>query len=341
MGEVTTQHPGPFATYLAKEYVPPPATENYNPNLTPQEQAAFDLQRKQISTLPFADQPKAYADLTAALRAATEAKAQRAAQAVTAYDTAQRGAIQTRYDNAVTNYNTVAGELQKQENNRQTAERAAVIAANQSDLTARIASRQKIIDGLDATATQSADAVNQLQTFRVLSKAAGAPSLLPQGARDWLVARGVATPEQTQQWSAQTALNAANNHLIGIMRNGTGFSRTTNMDLGFLIHSMPGDADQSEAYRDAKAAFLISAFSSQRKYANEVSKHVADGMKLGDAQDKADADLGHVIKQVPTELANPVRRDQWIYDNVEPGSFYQNQAGRLRIFNPGNATRPE
>ena len=340
VGEVTTQHPGPFATYLAKEYVPPPATENYNPNLTPQEQAAFDLQRKQISTLPFADQPKAYADLTAALRAATEAKAQRAAQAVTAYDTAQRGAIQTRYDNAVTNYNTVAGELQKQENNRQSAERAAQIDAQKSELTSRISMRDGLIKKMNDQAESSADAVSQLQTFRELSNAAGAPSLLPQGARDWLVARGIATPEQAQQWSAQAGLNAANNHMIGVMRNGTGFSRTTNMDLQFLTHSMPGNADESPDYRNAKAAFLIAAFSHQQKYANLVSTYVSDGLKLGEAQKQADAELGPVIKQAPAGQS-PSDAIKWRFDNLENGQFYKNETGRLSIFNPKNAPRPE
>ena len=340
VGDVTTQHPGPFATYFAKEYVPPPQTENFNPNLTSQERAAYDMQRQQIGLMNPADQPKAYADLTAALRSATEGKAQRAATAVTTYDTAQRAAIQTRYDNAVTNYNTVASELQKQANNRQSAAEAATATANQSEVTSRINMRDELRKTLNTQAQTSGDAVSQLQLYRALSAASGEPGILPQAAKDWLTARGLATPAQASQWSAQAALTAANNHLIGIVRNGTGFSRTTNMDLDFLLKSMPGDADQSEAYRNAKAAFLITTFAHQQKYANGVSANLADGMSYKDAQAAADKDVGSALKEEPAGLHGD-DQTKWRFDNLENGQFYKQSDGSLGIFNAHNKPRPQ
>ena len=121
-GDVTIKHPGTFVDFAAKEMAPVPQTEDFNPNLTPAQQAAFAvkaqdlaLKRQQIGTLPFADQPKAAAELTAQTAAlaadqqnAAQEKAQKAAEATTKFQDTQRAAVQTRYDAAVAAYNEAA-----------------------------------------------------------------------------------------------------------------------------------------------------------------------------------------------------------------------------------------
>ena len=193
---------------------------------------------------------------------------------------------------------------------------------------------------LDGETRSSTEALSQLTALRDLSRASGPRSLVPAGARDWLVRTGIATPDQAAQWSAQQALDAANNRMIGAMRNGTGFSRTTNMDLEFLTHAMPGGSETNEDYRNAKQAFLISAFRHQQQYAREVRKGVSAGMQYPDAEDAADKKMGPVIKQDPADKTGGDLTN-WRFDNLENGQFYKDASGRLRIFNPKGAPRPE
>ena len=121
-------HPGEFADYRAKQFVPPTG-EDFNPNLAPEQQQAFatkaqqlQLAQQQVSTLPFAEQPKALievkakqAELAAAQQDAIAAKRQAAATNVTKYNETQQKDIQTRYDAATAAYNTAAqGNLTNQ-----------------------------------------------------------------------------------------------------------------------------------------------------------------------------------------------------------------------------------
>ena len=313
VGGVTLSHPGAEEDYIAA---------HVDPNLP---QARLDSYRDQMRAV--AGLPNS-ADKIQGIMAAQNAEQIKHMETEVAAARAQYNKQQDMYF-----------EAQKQANARQTAKEAADYTANQSEVTSRIGMRDDLRKSYNTQAQASGDAVQQLQIFRALSMASGEPGSLPQGAKDWLAARGLATPDQLKTWSAQSALNAANNHLIGIVRNGTGFSRTTNMDLDYLNKTMPGGADQSEAYRNAKAAFLITTFAHQQKYAEQISANLADGMSIQKAREDADAKVGSALKQEPTGLA-PDDRVNWRYDNLENGQFYKAEDGSLGVFNPNNKPRP-
>ena len=131
-GDVVIKHPGSIQDFRAREMPPLPATEDFNPNLTPAQQAAFtakaaaiaqraagiDQTQKLLATLPFADQPKAAAEivqqraalaadrdnLAAEQQSMAQAKAQAAAAAGTKFNDTQTAAVQTRYETALKNY---------------------------------------------------------------------------------------------------------------------------------------------------------------------------------------------------------------------------------------------
>jgi len=332
------QQPGGPPLFAYKPTTPPPGVIPSG-DLTAPEQAtvqkAYSAYNSAIQAAQFAADPgKARADAEATLQStldkeltARTGRTQEAASALKDWFDKdfeqQRGA----YDKSLDSYYTGLTDERK----------------------ARLASRQKLIDTVDANAESAGSALSQLQILQDLSKAAGPASLVPEAVRTWMINTGVATPEEVQHWSAQQALEAANNRLITSLRNGTGFQRTTNMDLGFLMHSSPGGAWTPEQYRDATTAFLLSSYRRTRDFANEVHKNLDAGMTIGDAQETADTKLGPIIRRVPSnaDLTTQYpeeggdKRGKWVFDNILPGEFYKDQSGKLRIFSPGDKRRPD
>ena len=363
LGGVTVNHPGTsYQEFLKREAVPPPTTEDFSPNLSPARQAAFDAARQGIQfrianrmNLPPAQQAaegtkigEDRAALEASIQKEMADKAQTAATNVTNWNKHQEEIVRPRYEQMIKNYDETASELQKQDTARQTAKDAAGYTANQSLLTSNLDIRKDQILKLRATSSAAQDAVQQLHAIIDLSKSAGASSLLPEDLRNNLIRLNIATPQQASKWSAQEALVGASNRLMGLIRTGTGFSRTTNLDLGFLTRSLPANADDSEEYRNAKAGFVLSAFKHQQDYANALEQHVSDNMKWGEAQAQAEKDAGDIIKHTPRNEdlvqdygANPRAADQWNFDHLDDGQFYKNQKGQLKIFHSAGFTRPE
>ena len=351
-------HPGEFADYRARQFVPP-SGEDFNPNLAPEQQQAFatkaqqlQLAQQQVSTLPFAEQPKALievkakqADLAAEQQNAIAAKKLAAATATTKYNDGQQKDIQTRYDAATAAYNTAAQAQLANQNETGKLQLQAKLKAQENEQTSQLASRAKVLDKLDADADAAHENLTQLQLVKQLSDAAGQPGILASypELRSWLVKTGIATDAQAQQWSAQEALTAASNKLTLAQRAGSGFSRTTNMDLQFLKNSSP-QGPMPQDWRDAQTGYLMSLYQRQQKFAGLVHQYVADKMPLTDAQNAADKELGPTIPQVPAILngqpLDKIGQARWNFDNLEPGQFYKDQTGNLRIFKPGNATRP-
>ena len=73
------------------------------------------------------------------------------------------------------------------------------------------------------------------------------------------------------------------------------------MDLQFLKNSSP-QGPMPQDWRDARTSYLMSLYQRQQKFAGLVHQYVADKMPLTDAQNKADAELGPTIPQVPAIL---------------------------------------
>ena len=217
----------------------PPTGEDFNPNLTPTQQAQFaaerknvDLMKAQIGTFALAQQPEKAAAATAAdaalqakIQEATQAKAQAAAVATTKYNEGQQKDIQTRYDAATAAYNTAAQAQLANQNETGKLQLQAKLKAQENEQTSQLASRAKVLDKLDADADAAHENLTQLQLVKQLSDAAGQPGILASypELRSWLVKTGIATDAQAQQWSAQEALTAASNKLTLAQRAGSGF----------------------------------------------------------------------------------------------------------------------
>jgi hypothetical protein len=221
----------------------------------------------------------------------------------------------------------------------------AKLKAQENVQTSQLASRAKVLDQLDTDATSAHENLTQLQLVKQLSDAAGQPGILASypELRSWLTKLDIATPEQTQQWSAQQALEAATNKLTLAQRAGSGMSRVTNMDLQFLQHASPQSFNPQD-WRNAQISYLQTLYQRQQQFAGLVHRGVADGMPLTDAQNAADKELGPTIPQRPSVLnGQPLDKTgqaRWNFDNLQPGQFYKDEGGTLRIFTPGNTTRP-
>jgi hypothetical protein len=347
-GDGLIRHPGTFAEFSARESVPMPQTEDFNPNLSPAQQAYFAAKAKGIEELyagmgthPPAEQPKisdevrkGRADLQAEMQAAAQEKALSAAKAQTKYNEDQGKQVQTRYDAAVNAYHTAAQS-----------QLASAQKASESDLTSRLTSRAKVLDKLDTDAGAAQENLSQLRMVKQLSDAAGQPGVLAgyPDVRSWMVKLGIATPEQASQWSAQQALDASTQKLTLAAASGAGLGRLTDKDLDFLRKGTPQSVNPQD-WRNAQMGYLMTLYDRKQKFTGLVHQGVADGMSLADAQTAADKQLGPIIKQRPVVNGAPMEKNdqaRWNFDNLEPGQFYKDERGNIRIFNPGNATRPE
>jgi len=225
-------------------------------------------------------------------------------------------------------------------------EHQARIKATENDQTSRLASRAKVLDKLDTDAGAAQENLSQLRMVKQLSDAAGQPGVLAgyPDVRSWMVKLGIATPEQASQWSAQQALDASTQKLTLAAASGAGLGRLTDKDLDFLRKGTPQSVNPQD-WRNAQMGYLMTLYDRKQKFVGLVHQGVADGKSLTDAQTAADEQLGPIIKQRPTVIKgvplDKTGRAQWNFDNLEPGQFYKDERGNIRIFNPGNATRPE
>ena len=120
-GDGLITHPGTYSEYRAREYVPPPPTEDFNPNLTPAQQRAFASEAKAIEqralAVSAARKPdeksvqeilSAREEIKAKIQMAAQEKAQKAAIAITKYNETQDNAIRPRYEKEVDAYKAAA-----------------------------------------------------------------------------------------------------------------------------------------------------------------------------------------------------------------------------------------
>ena len=341
---VTFRHPGTSADFQAKEYMPPPATEDLNPNLSPQTLAGFNIRRQQLQLaqqqaqlLNPPDIPKALidikakqADLEAEAQNAAQAKALSAAEKLSTYNAAQRKEIQTRYDNQITAYNGAATAQQASGN------KIAEINA-QSDAQAN----GKSLEDLNKATDAARDVVSQGQMALELSKAAGQPDFLTRNPKvaDILTSAGMLPAGETSQLGAQRALDTTLSGLILKLKNEGGMSRFTDRDLTFLQNTA-GSSFTPEQFRTGMLSAIISAGQRQKQYGTMVQTLHGKGVPIYDARNQADQELGSIIQQPPAyaNITDPQARlaaqGQWVNENVPVGSFYKKPNGKLGIRSP-------
>ena len=215
-GGATFRHPGTSADFQAKEYAPPPATEDLNPNLSPQTLAGFNVRRQalqlaqqQAQFLNPPDIPKALidikakqADLEAEAQNAAQAKAQSAAEKLSTYNAAQRKEIQTRYDNQISAYNAAATAQQASANKIAEASAQSGFDINKAGQQVAYNTDQDTLKDLATRAGASQAISPQLQQLGVVMKGALPPGFVASlvnahpGITPFLTAAGAITPEQ-------------------------------------------------------------------------------------------------------------------------------------------------
>jgi hypothetical protein len=341
-GEGLIRHPGTFADFYASQHVPPPASEDFNPNLSPAQQAAYDLQRRQISTLPIAEQPKAYADLTATIRDATQAKAEAAAKAQTAYTTAERDKIQARYDQAVTGYTTAA------QSQLTSAQKLAEINA-QAGATERTAA----LNPINTEAAASAHRLDDLQVLKGFSNNLGDPTFLTsqkiggKSLADIISGAGLGSQALQDKAGQAQAFHAAALSIVRDLRMGgsaAGEPRS-NQDLTFITSMVPSEM-QSPATRNAIISYIEQVNQRRMEYASEVGRLVNTPQfsnNVGGAMLAARQGMKDIVQTVPEEVATGggdigKRRLDWFRKNVQPGTFYRAPNGRMQVWHgvPGD-----
>ena len=332
---VTFKHPGDANAYQAQQYAPPPATEDLNPNLSPQTLAGFAVRRQALQLLQQqaqglnpVDVPKALmdvktkqADLEAEAQNAAQAKAQSAAEKLSTYNAAQRKEIQTRYDNQITQYTGAATAQQASAN------KIAEINAQSSAQT-----QSKALEDINKSTGAATTIGNQVQLALQLSKNAGDPSLLTMlpGLTNGLISTQMLSPDTVKQIGAQRAMDSTINTMIGSLRQQEGMSRMTDADLKFLTNTA-GSSFTPEQIRLPMLAAIQTAAQRQQKFGHLVNALHTQGMTVDAAEEAADTKLGHITPVVPTAFPNvsvndaegiKKMQDAWIRDEVAPGSFY-------------------
>jgi hypothetical protein len=357
VGNLMIRHPGEFNDYYKQQYVPPPKTEDFNPDLTPAQKAAFaerqaglNRERQKIGlTLPDKNQPEALRGLdkeqTAlntdvqnmiqAKRAAADAK-------LTTYDDAQQKAIQTRYDLATQAYNKAFDQAQQGD-----------IVSRQSRETSDLASRKTIIDQLGKEAVESRGAVSELDGLLALSNNVKNPSvfatlkigdttILNRMAQLGIVDKGEAGATQLLQSGISNA--------IARLRQGMSMGNLSDRDLNFIENMAPNVYENPQT-RAAVISYLRRAQDQKMRYNLEVNKLTADGKPISEALKTAAETIETKYPIVPLrsqELADhwldpdPVwkaKRQDWAEEhNIRPGTMFRKPNGGLEIvYSPGMA----
>ena len=345
-------HPGEFADYRARQFVPP-SGEDFNPlNLAPEQQAAFNTraqalqlkQRQAETTLSQADVPKALIDVKAeqaALAAeqqnAIAAKKLAAATATTRYNEGQQKDIQTRYDAATAAYNTAAqGSLTSQ----QAIDLENVKSGNQvgSDL----------LKGYNTDSMNSAKRIDDLELLRGLSDNVGTPTPLTSikvGGRslaDIISTTGFGGQNLQNKAAAVQAFHSGVLSIVRDLRSGgaaAGEPRS-NQDLQFVTDMAPSEW-QDPNTRSAIISFLQQTNQRRIDMGAEVSRLMAtrlpngQSMPAGQAIAVARQNLPDFVPQIPGTITAPSQapaRQAWFETNVKPYTFFRYPNGRVDLY---------
>lgn len=211
----------------------------------------------------------------------------------------------------------------------------------------------KALEEVNESGRGAAQTLQQIEMARQLSVAAGTPNFIEThpDLMNNLIRAGLITPDEIKQFGAQQALNGVINKMVLAARQGSGMSRMTNMDLQFLQNTAPG-AFTPEQVRGPMLAALQTTYQRQVEYAHIVNSLHGSGMPVWQAEQKADEQLGSILKQPPAMndpngkdyIADPAARleaqGKWVAQNVPNGSFYLKPNGSLTIRGAAQQTRP-
>ena len=144
-------------------------------------------------------------------------------------------------------------------------------------------------------------------------------------------------PEQLRtKAGAVLAFKSLTDRFITDMRAGQGLGPQSDRDLaqaqGWVVN-----AGMEGPTRNAMLALMRETYLRQVRYASLVQKYHAGGMKVGEAEDRADQELGPAVPRMDRNItADSPRWGQWLTEhNVQPNTFYRDPDGRMRIYKGG------
>ena len=357
-GDGLITHPGTYAEYRAREYVPPPAgAEDFNPNLTPAQQAEFAAEGKSIEgrasllgTLPLAEQPKAASDIVAAradlqakIQAATQAKAAAAAANTTKYNENQDAAIRPRYEKEADAYAAAA-------QSNLTSQQKIAEQASQSGFDINKAGREvsfktdtETLKNLATNASVAASVNPQLEQLGTVTPGALPPGITASIVKahpnlvPFLTQLGALTPEQ----ATDTQLMQGMTNMLSTELRPKGSGRLLLPEIDAFKSDLPNLLQQPGG-RIKAAAFLKNLNDRSQEesdFANQYFKRIdpatgqpafnLDGLPKALAQPRSAGGLGPIVPPMPPlatltgDPAGPAAAaTNWLKQNVEVGRPY-------------------
>jgi hypothetical protein len=325
-GGVVIPHPGSFAEFSAREYVPPPKSEDFNPNLTPAQQGEFAALRRALDRKAAVvgamrqPDPKAVAEvvagreeLNAKIQAAAQEKQQKADAATTKWNDAQRDKIQERYGKEREDYMKAAAAQQTQEHKLKEIAATGEQTRLSTEAGSIVESNKRVRDSLGDDATAAAKTIPNLEALRALSdnldpkddhltKLATVPfmgtSLLNHLASLNLVDRTKAGAIQMLQGGISGA--------VAQLRQGMSMGALSDRDLTF-IESLGPNLYEDQATRSAVISYLQQSQRAKIRFNNEFNEEMtkpgANAAKaLAAARETMDA-KHPIVPQMTPEVA--------------------------------------
>jgi hypothetical protein len=367
-GDGLITHPGTYSEYRSREFVPPPATEDFNPNLTPAQQRAFASEAaaiekraesiaagRVISPKEVADIRAAREEIKAKVELAAQEKAQKAALAVTKYNETQDNAIRPRYEKEVDAYKAAAQanlahsqaleiEGEKGKQSRLSTEAGSIVESNKKIRdqlgTDSVASAGRIqnLEGLLALSDNVGDKNTTLQSLATVKY--GGKSLLDHLATFGVIPKGDAGPIQMLQSGISGAVTE--------LRAGVQMGALSDRDLNF-IESQGPSLLEDQATRTAVIKYLQQAARAKMKFntiyneemtRTEGGRPVSSAVALERARDILEKKYP-IVPQMPADLFEH-RRDkdpvwmnkvaEWAQENnIKPRTLYRAPGGGLKL----------
>jgi hypothetical protein len=344
-GEGLIRYPGMSKEYFDREYVPPPQSEVYNPNLSPEKLAEFairqqglDLKLRQVSALTdpskgLIEVKAEQAALAAERQAAADAKKTAADKALVEYNKTQDERIQKRYEQEKGAYNTAAQEAQKASETRLTNREAVFNKANETGLVA--AQKEQ---------AESRDKVAALEGFQAISGGVGQPGWLQTtkipGSDKSIAEQLGQLGMPLSDTSGVQLLHGAMTNLTRELRSGLAMGTLSDRDLDFVARLGPTDWMDPDT-RAAAVGYLQQAYRAKMRFTSDLQKEMSRGKNYGDAFDAADAKQKPFVPSAPADITahwtdnSPEwaqKRLQWAQQNeIRPGTLFHLSDGSIHI----------
>jgi hypothetical protein len=340
-GGVVVAHPGVYKEYFAREAAPPPSTEDFNPNLTARQNAAFAHEAAAIEERARANaarrvpDPKETADILAArqeikakVELAAQDKAQKAATNLTKWADEQEKAVRPRYEQQIKTYDAAATAMQAQSHKMQE------IAAKAVEDRANEAAKQEgqvIVDErkeMAKTRDAARQSIDQVHILRALSDRAGTATALeditlPNGqrVRDLMLQHGLGDEKTLAHLQGQQAYEVAATQMVMDLRKGVQMGNLSDGDLRFLQKVVPKGSVTPEGRADMLATIEL-IHDRKREYIDRVHQlwDQGKGLSWEKAKVEADKQMGDIVPQVPQEYKtmSDQERDAWWKANTKP-----------------------